>query len=283
MRPEAVARFAYGSASVELAADDERLLEGIRFLYRSFDTPPGAPAWRYRIEDAGHGRTRLFLGDDLVESAEDEVAAVQTLDDYVSWHLLGELSPRPVVLHAAGLEAPGGGTLVIVAPSGGGKSTLAAALIARGAAFLSDEHVPLDPRDLRPLSYPRALGLKHDAPPALEGPSGETLLRSAERHLTWWHPPRARAAGRHGDPVVAIVHAEHDPATPTRLAPLARPQSLARLLAETPTRSDDHATAFATLGALVDRRPSFLLRHSDAAAAAELLLDLARPARREAS
>jgi hypothetical protein len=62
-------------------------------------------------------------------------------------------------LHAAALESAGKGFL-LVAPSGGGKSTTTWALSHHGVRYLSDELAPLDLAALRIHPYPRALLLK---------------------------------------------------------------------------------------------------------------------------
>ncbi len=51
---------------------------------------------------------------------------------------------RLLVIHGAGVAGRNGRTMLLVAPSGRGKTTLAAALNARGLALLSDDVVPID-------------------------------------------------------------------------------------------------------------------------------------------
>jgi len=50
---------------------------------------------------------------------------------------------RLLVVHGAGLIAPNGGGVLLVAPGGSGKTTLAAALDADGFGLLSDDVVPV--------------------------------------------------------------------------------------------------------------------------------------------
>ena len=277
-----VAGFAYRGAALEIEASEAALLDGIRFLYRAFDAPRTRPRWRYYVA-AKDGRVHVTLGDELIHVADDAIDAVGTLDWCVSSHLLGDLVPPPVVLHAAGIVRPQGGTVLLVAPSGGGKSTLAAALLARGASLLSDEFVPIEPESLRPLAYPRAIGLKDAAaPPGVA--TAEHVTSSDHTSVCWLQPRLVLPPGQRGDGIVAVVFCRHVPDAGTTLVPLSRAASLARLMGHAPLLAEHRAAGFATLGDLCDHAPAFALDHADADAAAERLLSLqAAPRQREAS
>ncbi len=66
-------------------------------------------------------------------------------------------------LHAAVLEWEGK-CIVLIAPSGVGKSTTAWALINNSFGYLSDELAPINLNDMTVHGYPRALGLKQEPP-----------------------------------------------------------------------------------------------------------------------
>jgi hypothetical protein len=89
------------------------------------------------------------------------------------------LRPELLFLHAAAL-ASRERAFLLVAPSGGGKSTTAWALTHHGFGYLSDELAPVELAGLAVHPYRRALALK-DRPPAPYGlPSGAVLVgRSA--------------------------------------------------------------------------------------------------------
>ncbi len=72
-----------------------------------------------------------------------------------------------VLLHAAAVEVHGR-ALLLVAPSGGGKTTLALALARRGHGLLSDELVPVRWEGAQILPFPRTLFVRSEADP--EGP-----------------------------------------------------------------------------------------------------------------
>jgi len=85
-------------------------------------------------------------------------------------------------MHAAALERNGGVTLV-VAPSGGGKSTTAWALLHRGFRYASDELAPIDLESGEVHGFPHALCLKTDPPGgAYPLPEGTLYTRRA-RHI----------------------------------------------------------------------------------------------------
>ena len=80
-------------------------------------------------------------------------------------HLVQTILARPdyrLAVHAAAV-AKGGRVLLLPGDSGSGKTTLAAALIARGFAFLGDDTVVLERGDLRVRPIPFALAVKAGA------------------------------------------------------------------------------------------------------------------------
>jgi hypothetical protein len=79
-------------------------------------------------------------------------------------------------VHAAVLEHRGL-AVMLVAPSGVGKSTTAWALAHHGFGYLSDELAPINLESLQVQSYPRALCLKTEPPPVYALPN--TVLRTS--------------------------------------------------------------------------------------------------------
>ncbi len=102
-------------------------------------------------------------------------------------------------MHAAAIEYQGK-AIIIVAPSGTGKSTTSWALLHTGFNYLSDELAPIDLCDMQVLPYPHALCLK-DIPPVYSLPD-DTL--STERTL---HVPASSLPANfisHASPLTAI-------------------------------------------------------------------------------
>ena len=78
----------------------------------------------------------------------------------LNW-LVWTSTARYLLVHAAVLERQGQ-ALVLPGPSGVGKSTLCAALVARGWRLLSDEVAMIRPRDGLLQPYPRPISLKNE-------------------------------------------------------------------------------------------------------------------------
>ena len=92
-------------------------------------------------------------------------------------------STRPDLyfVHAAALEHEGR-ALILVAESGGGKSTTTWALLHHGFRYGSDELAPLEPRTGRVHSFPSALCLKADPPDSFPLPAG-VIRTPGTRHV----------------------------------------------------------------------------------------------------
>lgn len=130
----------------------------------------GAPA-AFSIERAG--REPLM--------ARDEGGLLALFDEDLTVQLQ-TLRPDLYVLHAAVLKS-GDGVVVLVARSGGGKSTLSWALLHHGFGYSSDELGPVDLETLHVHPYARALILKTDPPPSYR--LGSSIVRTSRGfHVT---------------------------------------------------------------------------------------------------
>jgi hypothetical protein len=90
--------------------------------------------------------------------------------------------PELYFVHAGVLEY-GGTAFMLVAPSGGGKSTTVWGLVHHGCRYLSDELGAVDLRTLSVLPYPRAIALKRSPPRGYPLPR-RTLSTSRGFHIT---------------------------------------------------------------------------------------------------
>ena len=93
---------------------------------------------------------------------------------------LQKLRSDLLFIHSAALDFEGNG-LLLVAPSGTGKSTTAWALINSGFTYLSDELAPIDVKSMSIYPYHHALCLK-SKPPIFELPDN-TLYTSQTIHI----------------------------------------------------------------------------------------------------
>jgi len=115
--------------------------------------------------------------------------------------------PDLFFLHAAALELDGS-ALLLIAPSGAGKSTTAWALVNRGFGYLSDElaAVALDAMTIAP--YPHAPCLKRPPPAPFDLPA-ETLVTGQTLHVPAHRIP---SVCRRPVPLAAVVFNRFDPA-----------------------------------------------------------------------
>lgn len=106
------------------------------------------------IQEGNRGEVRLYRRNDLERRARSEVEMSAYLLDRVVYHL-ADHSRTGLVFHAAALAWKGHG-LLLPGPTGSGKTTLTAWLLARGFDYLTDElaFIPLDTTELQGLARP---------------------------------------------------------------------------------------------------------------------------------
>lgn len=180
-------------------------------------------------------------------------------------HDVGEAAPAGWFLHAAA-AARGGRAVVLVGPSGAGKSTAVCGLVARGAAYVTDEMVVIGRSSLFGLRRP--IGL--DGPPVEPLPGDFVQHLRPDGHARLIVPP-ARALAERAATVSAIVELHYQPTAPTCLRPRPAAEALGPLWQET-RRRDDATLAFAL--ELLSEVPTFHLRSrnlEEACAAVESL------------
>jgi hypothetical protein len=166
-------------------------------------------------------------------------------------------------LHA-GAVLVGGGAVAILGAQGTGKTSLLAALLARGHELVAD--------DVLFLAEP---GSAHPGPPVLNHPGvppaavGEAIATLGDE--TW---VRARAVAHGPVPLRALVLLDRRPDGPVTPELVAEPQPFAPLFANLlPSRADDDAR-FALVADLITRVPVLRLLARDDGAPPELLADV---------
>ena len=204
--------------------------------------------------------------------------AGQPLAESPDWHVPAEallmrlnallLAAAPLLaVHAGVVRLPGGDVLAMPAESGTGKSTMTAALVRAGAAYISDEALVLG-QGLAVTAYPRPLLLAPDRALALG--LGEPVLRAGEVA----YPPASL-----GEVVTAqeplrlrhVVRLVRRPG-PVSLQRLPALDSAPLLLANAFNHFEDPRAAFEIAAEVATGCQVWELGYSEAAEAADVLL-----------
>lgn len=126
-----------------------------------------ARAWSRCLPDATepapapnpHPAPPLTVAVPIDDAAEATRAALQRLSQDVTYHLIAAQTGRLLMLHAGAVSHPiTGRSLVYVAPSGTGKTTLSR-LLGRTHGYLTDETVSIDPATRLIHPYPKPLSI----------------------------------------------------------------------------------------------------------------------------
>lgn len=144
--------------SARLAASGSELLQsalaGLPAGFRTSRSEGRGPWFRCRKKGT---RLELLIGPEVRFAGRStiafQIAVADALETFASTH-----SERFAFLHAGGV-AIDGRAILLPGRSHAGKSTLVAAFLKRGAAYLSDDMVPIDWR-LHAHPFPRPLGIR---------------------------------------------------------------------------------------------------------------------------
>jgi len=167
-------RFRIGSVGVSVTSELEEALEDLAALYGDSreDCASSDPIINIEVRTGRRsplGRRRYAIwgdGEELFANRRrNEV--LPYVEWGINWRVIAARTDY-LQLHAATL-AYDGQAVVFAGPSGTGKSTLAAGLLARGWSYLSDEFALIDPDTLLVHPFPKALCIKAGAFSAVEG------------------------------------------------------------------------------------------------------------------
>jgi hypothetical protein len=121
---------------------------------------PGEPNNVYSFIDRDHtpdGSFVLYRGNELVSITSSPSSALRHLFWDVNRNVI-ERTRDLLLFHASAVEQRGR-AVVFPAPMGSGKTTLVSGLIQRGARYVTDEAVAVDPTDLTIRPYPKPLSI----------------------------------------------------------------------------------------------------------------------------
>lgn len=191
------------------------------------DSPPG---W-YALSGIDDRLDLTYDGEVLAEDASAR-RAVGMLTWHVNRCAIDSATADHVVVHAAAL-ARDGHVLMLPAAMEAGKTTLAAGLIDRGWAYLSDEAAALTRDGRRVRAYPKPLSVDPGSQHLLDdwAPPVPADAPSSLRAGQWQVPATSRAGGRvvADGPLGGIVLPRYEQGAETRLTPLARAVTVARV------------------------------------------------------
>lgn len=236
--PERSLQFQVGGIRFSVTTSVRRLLADYEQLYGGYRTNrAAADAIRIRVRPSyrfpGIVRHYAIHVNDQFRFAPTRYDEVLP---YVEWSLNWEIPkvrPEFLQLHAASLELDGKG-LVLAGDSGVGKSTLTAALVARGWGYLCDEFALIDARTLDIHPYPRAICIKRSGYDLVEGlgipPDGHRYRKGCKGLVRFIDPLAIRpgAVGR-TCPARLVVFPKYSGTGPATLIPIKRAQAALEL------------------------------------------------------
>ena len=185
-----------------------------------------------------------------------------------------------LIFHSAVVEKAGRAA-ILAGPPGSGKSTLCAALLARGWRLFSDELALLDPARGWLLPLPRPVALKGASIELIEGllprfRIGRIFAPTHKGTLVHLCPP-TEAVERQTEPALPgwIVFPAHAESADTRLVPLGKAAGFLRLERNSFNYDRLGRSAFDALGRLIENADCYELPFAHAVEAAKLVDGLA--------
>jgi hypothetical protein len=215
--------------SVSIQCDDAAARDALACVHGGMRgvRPRAGADLEYRVDRAGEGFS--------VRRGAEELGRARSTEELVfvlEQDLLVEIQrarPDLYFIHSAALEHEGRAVL-LVAESGGGKTTTAWALLHHGFRYGSDELAPVEPLTGRVHAFPRAPCLKWDPPGSYPLPPG-TIRTPRTRRVPVEGLPAPRA--RFPAPLAAIyfVHYRRGTIAPS-IRELGSAEAGARLFAQ---------------------------------------------------
>lgn len=195
---------------IQIDCNDAEARDVLALVFAPFVGPQLTPArriLRYSVDAAAGGGYRL----ECPEQDSTVAGSLSALVFGVEHSLVVELQRGNAALlffHAAVLKW-NGRAILLVAESGGGKSTTSWALLQNGFQYVSDELAPVDVDAMQVFGYPHALCLKREPLPPFALPAGAIHL-GGTIHVTTAQLPLA-SDWRLPLPLAAIFHITYVP------------------------------------------------------------------------
>jgi hypothetical protein len=259
---------------VLLDCPDEELFPYVESLYGGLRPAEAEVEERFVLtRGPDNGSWRGECGFAAPTELPNRAAILSWLDDQLT---VGAQHRRSDLLfvHAAALGRHGRAVL-LVAESGGGKSTTSWAALHHGFTLLSDELAPVDPFSLDVHAHPRAVCLKARPPDPYVLPSG-TMQTSGGYYIASRLLPAPPA--REPLPLGALVFVTYRPDQPQpTLRPISPAEGAVRLYAHCLNPLAHGGDGLDAAIAISDRAPAFVLHSGDLARTSALLASVAGP------
>ena len=192
-------------------------------------------------------------------------AVLTDLDDLV----MQRVQATSLAVHAAAVERHGR-VVLLPAASGSGKTTLAAAAVAAGARYVTDECVVIDRATMQVTPYPRPLCVKPGSADVVRSLLREPVEAVDDAH-SWHVPPAALGEISVGGRLAAVIVPGFDAKATARLEPMSRAEAMLAVAGQAAFLAQSGPQALPALRDVVSGGPCYRLPFSDVRAAAALL------------
>jgi len=215
--------------------------------------------------------TQFYIeGEHLHTFAEDDDLVGMALW-YLNQHAV-EFTPL-LAVHAAAVER-GGEVVVLTAGAGAGKTTMAAALVADGYDYITEEVVALDPTSGEIVPYPLPFCLEPGSQRLFEhlAPDGATDPLAVRGDVWFVHPEQVRRGSRSaGGVVTAVIVPAFRPGAAQQFDDLTPAETLLHLLSGTMNLDRIGHDGFVRLVELAWSVPGYRLEYGDLGEARQLV------------
>jgi HprK-related kinase A len=257
--------------AINVASRETALIDEIAEFYGPYPRAARGelPDFVIELRSRGFGRLRrqiqAYLDGHVRYQAAPAHLGLPMLESGLNW-LVWTATARFLLVHAAVLERDGS-AVVLPGPSGVGKSTLCAALVARGWRLLSDEVAMIRPQDGLLQPYPRPISLKNESIEMIAGlmPDAHFSRRfngTTKGTVAFMRAPpqaiaRADVTARPG----VVLFPKYAAQAPVALAPLEKAQAFMRLVDHSSNYLTLLQSGFDTLASLVEACDHYALTY----------------------
>lgn len=252
--------------AVTCPAKDLRAL--IQAQWGSLEHSAADPELRYSVmQDHANSAISILCPSGQTKSAGDDGEFLFELEADITISLQ-QIRKELYFLHA-GVAEVSGNAVLLVAESGGGKSTTLWGMLHHGWSYLSDELAPIDLDSMHVHAYQRALGLKSDPPPGYPLPRAVVQTRRS-LHLPLDNLPQV--SDSQSCPVAAAYFVKYCPdAMQPTIRPISAGESGARLYANALNQLAHPNAGLDGAIRIAKRITSYALDSADLRATCELL------------